>query len=206
MTALEVFEELDRRLLADERPSVWLSRALDEGLLDAPPYTLLSRLRKVGQSPTHHPEGNVWNHTLLVLDEAAKVKTRSRSPRVFMWAALLHDIGKAETTRTNNKGRVTAYDHDKVGEGLARGFLQTFTDDAAFIESVAQLVRYHMQILFVANDLPFADIAGMKRSTDVGEVALLGFCDRLGRGTVDREKEERSIALFLEKVGGQTPS
>ncbi len=201
MTAHEQFEEFDRRLLTDEKPSVWLSRALDQGLLDAPPYTLLSHLREVCQSPMHHPEGNVWNHTLLVVDEAAKVKNQSKSPRAFMWAALLHDIGKAETTRTN-KGRITAYDHDKAGESLARGFLQTFTDDTAFIESVAQLVRYHMQILFVVNDLPFADLAGMKRRTDVAEIALLGLCDRLGRAAVDREKEERSIALFLQKSGG----
>jgi len=56
-----------------------------------------------------------------------------------------------------------------------------------------------MQILFVVNELPFADINGMKRNTDINEVALLGLCDRLGRTGYDRKKEEENIELFLKK-------
>jgi putative nucleotidyltransferase with HDIG domain len=49
---------------------------------------------------------------LLVVDEAAKRKAYSTDQRVFMWAALLHDIGKPASTRLR-KGRITAYNHDK---------------------------------------------------------------------------------------------
>ena len=54
-----------------------------------------------------------------------------------------------------------------------------------------------MQVLYVVNNLPFQDIKGMKRQTDIREVALLGLCDRLGRAGADRQKEEDQIKRFL---------
>jgi putative nucleotidyltransferase with HDIG domain len=86
------------------------------------------RLKKVPQSPKHHPEGNVWNHTMLVVDEAAGKKGQSKDPEAFMWAALLHDIGKADATN-QKKGRITAYNHEKVGAEQAGEFLREFMED-----------------------------------------------------------------------------
>ncbi len=165
---------------------------------------MLGRLMTTEQSPVHHPEGNVWNHTLLVVDEAAKVRSQSKNARVLMWAALLHDTGKPATTKVR-KGKITAYDHDTAGEKLAREFLSHYTDDNAFIDAVCGMVRYHMQILYVAKGLPFADIKGMKQCTDIGEIALIGLCDRLGRTNVDKEKEEENIRRFVERCNPQTP-
>ena len=74
-----------------------------------------------------------------------------------MWGALLHDLGKAPTTKIR-KGKITSYDHDKVGAELCREFLEVFTDDEEFIKQVTALVRWHMQTLFVIKNLPFADV------------------------------------------------
>jgi len=134
-----------------------------------------------------------------VTNEASKVKDKSKDPKVFMWAALLHDIGKPLTTRTR-KGKITSYDHDKVVAELANEFLSEFTDDKDFIEKVSALIRYHMHILYVHKDLPFADIKGMREQTDIDEVALLGLCDRLGRQGSDRLSEEENIRQFIHKV------
>ena len=193
-----LYWETGRRLLHDDTPSEYLEEISAAPAFRQHPFLLLHRLKSTEQSPIHHPEGNVWNHTLLVVDAAAKVREQSRDPAVFMWAALLHDIGKPGTTK-NRKGKITAYDHDKLGEKLGREFLEVFTEDHTFIRRVCALIRYHMHILFVVNNLPFADMKGMLRSADINEVALLGFCDRLGRTNSDREKEEATIARFLEK-------
>lgn len=192
-----LFLECDRRLREDDAPSGFLRRLFDRGPAGHP-FALLERLRHTEQSPEHHPEGNVWNHTLLVVDEAAKRKSESRDARVFLWAALLHDIGKPDTTRLR-KGRVTSYDHDREGARLAGEFLGAFTEDEGFVNRVTALVRWHMQILFVVNGLPYADIRGMKRETDVREVALLGLCDRLGRLGADPGEEEENIRRFLQR-------
>jgi len=67
---------------------------------------------------------------------------------------------------------------------------------------VCALVRWHMQVLFVAHHLPFAELPAMLRSVDPNEIALLVFCDRLGRGEKilkDIEKEEKNIGMFLSR-------
>ncbi len=198
-TDIRIFTEIETHLLEDKQPSDYLNNMSQTLQFKKYPLVLINNLKKAEQSPKHHPEGNVWNHTMLVVDEAAKVKEISEDSKVFMWAALLHDIGKPDTTKIRN-GRITSYDHDKVGADLTRKFLSEYVKDNVFIEKVAELVRWHMQILFVINNLPFADISTMKKRTDINEVALLGFCDRMGRLGVNQEEEENNIKKFLNKV------
>lgn len=193
-----LFLEINTHLLQDEKPSQYLNQISKEPVFNEYPLNMLSKLKQTEQSPKHHPEGNVWNHTMLVIDEAAKVKGKVKDSKAFMWAALLHDIGKADTTK-NIKGKITAYDHDKVGAKLVRSFLQEFTDDTSFIDTVSIFIRWHMQILYVVKNLPFADIKTMKQQVDIDELALFGMCDRLGRLNPNREKEEKNINLFIKK-------
>ena len=198
----ELYLELNKHLLEDEKPSIYLNELYSNPLFRKPPFDMLYVLRSTEQSPHHHPEGNVWNHTLLVVDEASKVKGETKIPDVFMWAALLHDIGKPSTTKLR-KGKITSYDHDKIGAELSKSFLSTFTDDEKFINDVYQLIRYHMQILFIVKDLPFADIQGIRANTDIRELSLLGLCDRTGRVGYDRAEEENNIELFLKKCNAK---
>lgn len=199
---MQTFTEFDTHLMSDQKPSNYFNELSKKGIFEVKyPYTLLGDLMKVPQSPKHHPEGSVWNHTMLVLDNAGERKQLSQNPKVFMWSALLHDLGKAPTTKVT-KGRITSYDHDKLGERLAVKFLKDLTDDQDFINQVAKMVRWHMQILFVTKKLPFADIGKMASEVSIHEIALLGLCDRLGRGNMTLDKkleEEKSILTFLEK-------
>ena len=190
--------EINNHILLDEQPSVYLNTIVNTKIFKEQPFHMLYKLKETEQSPIHHPEGNVWNHTMLVLDWAAKLKNKSQNEKVFMWAALLHDIGKAETTK-NKKGKITAYNHETVGADLCVKFLQEFTTDKNFIKEVKNIVRWHMQILHVVKDMPFANIKAMKEETDINEVALLGFCDRMGRTNVEQAKEENNIKIFLQK-------
>ena len=138
---------------------------------------------------------------MLVVDNAAKVKDLSENPRAFMWGALLHDLGKAPTTKIR-KGKITSYDHDTVGAELCRKFLETFTEDEAFIKQVTALVRWHMQTLFVLKDLPFGDVKSMSLEISIKEIALLSQCDRLGRGEISQGKikeEKENIKSFIRK-------
>lgn len=196
----ELFDEIDKHLLSDERPSEYIEKAGKTELFSQPPFNLLICMKKTKQSPRYHPEGSVWIHTMMVVDEAAKRRKYSTNPRVFMWTALLHDIGKPPATRIRN-GKITSYNHDSEGEKLAREFLSAFTDDETFIEAVCGLVRYHMQILFVAKGMSHAQLKEMSRRADVREEALFGYCDRMGRTGVDAEKERENVRKFLRACG-----
>ena len=193
-----LFLEISDHLLKDDIPSHYFKHICSEARFYNYPLNMLCELKKTEQSPKYHPEGSVWNHTMLVIDEAAKVRNKSKSPLVFMWAALLHDIGKPDTTR-KRKGKITSYNHDKIGEELARKFLEKFTLNEEFIKEVTALIRWHMQILYVVKDLPYSDIKTMKEETNLKEVALLSWCDRMGRIDAQPKEEEKSIQLFLQK-------
>jgi len=114
ITKTEVFKDIEKHLLYDEKPSLYLNRISETEIFKEYPFKWLNDLKNTMQSPKHHPEGSAWNHTMLVVDEAARERHKSKNVRVFMWAALLHDIGKPGTTKVRN-GRITSYDHDKLG-------------------------------------------------------------------------------------------
>lgn len=198
MDKKQLFEEIQAHLLNDDAPSLYFNHICDSGSLDDFPFILLRRLKEVPQSPKHHPEGSVWNHTMLVIDEAAKKKAESPNPAAFMLAALLHDIGKAETTNHDN-GRITAYDHDKIGAMRTEEFLKELTKEKNLIHQVSSLVRWHMQILFIIKSMKFADMSNMINQVDPEEIALLGYCDRMGRLNADQKTESENLRLFLKK-------
>ena len=118
MSPEEMFREIEMHLLGDDKPSEYLKKAGKTELFRQFPFELLNRMKNTEQSQKYHPEGNVWNHTMMVVDAAAKYREYSKSPKVFMWTALLHDLGKPQTTRLR-KGKITSYNHDLEGEKLA---------------------------------------------------------------------------------------
>jgi hypothetical protein len=110
-------------------------------------------------------------------------------------------LGKITNTKIRN-GKITAYDHDVAGEKLARDFLNACAQDEKFIKKVCALVRWHMQLLYVTKHLPYSDLKRMASETDVNEVALLSFCDRLGRGGLSQkaaEEDLKNVEYFLQK-------
>lgn len=198
----DIFCEINNHLLEDEKPSNYLNALVEQNSISNQyPLTMLRNLKKINQNSKYHPEGNVWIHTLLVVDHAAAKKDMSSNAKVFMWAALLHDLGKITATKIR-KGKITAYNHDKHGKKLVREFLESFELDENFIDHVTLLVRWHMQILYVVNDLPFANIEKMLSQVSLNDIALLSLCDRLGRGNMSQSaivKERENVEIFIKK-------
>lgn len=192
-----IFNEITEHLMNDSKPSEYMNHLSEEPGFKEDPFPMLGKLKTTEQSKQYHPEGNVWNHTMLVVDEAAEVKDSTKNKIAFMWAALLHDIGKPDTTRVRN-GRITSYDHDIVGAKLCKKFLSALTQDKQLIEEVSALVRYHMHILYVLKELPYGNIKGLLREVDKNDIALLCLCDRYGRLGVDKEREEKEYRKFLK--------
>ena len=192
MNLLQIFNNIQSHLLEDEKPSIYLCEIKDKGYLDDIPFCHIKNLQKIEQSPKHHPEGNVWIHTMMVVDTGAKYRHKAKDKIAFMWTLLLHDIGKISTTKLR-KGRITSYDHDKVGEKEVLDFLSYFNVDSDFAYNVSKLVRYHMHLLFIYNNLPYGDIEGLLREVDINDIALVFLSDRLGRGGLSKKDEEKVV-------------
>ncbi len=198
----QIFYDFENHLITDTQPSCYFNQIFENlPISTVYPFTMLNDLKKVNQSSKYHPEGNVWNHTMLVIDNASARKKQSHNPKALMWASLLHDIGKTSATKVR-KGRITAYDHDKFGEKMSVEFLSALNADKKLIHKVSKMVRWHMQILFVVKELPFADIETMLSEVDLEDIALLSLCDRLGRGNMNNDTisdEENNVKIFMEK-------
>lgn len=188
----EKFLEIEKHLLNDEKPSIYLNEQVENGDFDEYPLSMIKDLLTVEQNPIYHPEGNVFIHAMMVVDEGAIVRERSKDKKAFMWALLLHDLGKKPTTKLR-KGKLTSYNHDTVGAKMAREFLEYFNQDEVFINKVISLVRWHMQILFVTKNSRFQNIKQMFEDVDVDEMILVSRCDRLGRGNLNKLKREETL-------------
>ena len=198
MTCKKLFLKVDDILQNSDKQSIEIKKLIDEGKFNQKPFIKIKNLEDIEQNLIHHPEGNVLNHILLVIDKASEYKEQSKDKRVFMWAALLHDLGKLTTTK-ERKGKITAYGHDLQGEILARQFLNQVTDDDNFINNVCVLVKYHMQPLFYDKKLPYFKEKEIIKDSDYEEISLLSLADRLGRLNLCDEKikqEEKRINSF----------
>ena len=97
--------ELEKALLKAPRPSVFFETLGQMEQLGVW-FPEVQALIGVPQEPKFHPEGDVWNHTVLVLDRAAALRAQAEHPRELMFAALCHDFGKPDTTRRDDTGRI----------------------------------------------------------------------------------------------------
>jgi tRNA nucleotidyltransferase (CCA-adding enzyme) len=138
--------EWEKLLMKGHKPSKGMDILKQTGVL-AEIHPEIDALEGVEQDPRWHPEGDVWVHTKMVVD-AALESTMGASPedkKVVMYAALLHDISKPETTETQDDGSITSHGHEKVGadkaEKIAVEQLFMSKDDA---KKVAKLVERHL--------------------------------------------------------------
>ena len=115
LPADRVFAEMEKLLRQARQPSRGFGLMKQWGLLPAVAPELLS-LEATPQDPEWHPEGDVWVHTLQVVDEAAALIADLDRPRqlAVMLGALCHDLGKATTTRFE-EGRIRSRGHEEAG-------------------------------------------------------------------------------------------
>ena len=143
-TSQEQFEEALRRTLLDsDHPSLFFQALRASDALDDW-FPELKALIGVQQNPVYHAEGDVWNHTMMVLDEGAKLREQASDPYGFMLAALNHDFGKAVCTEEKN-GVLHANRHEILGLPIAKRFLKRLNISPDRIAYVLNLVELHMK-------------------------------------------------------------
>lgn len=140
-------EEWRKLLLRSEKPSVGLAFGMDVGAF-ALLHPELVRLAETPQEPEWHPEGNVWIHSMMVVDEAAKIIRREKidDDRAFtiLLGALCHDFGKPYVTHVEH-GRIRSHGHEDAGVAPTRSFLEAIWVHHGVIEEVVGIVRDHMK-------------------------------------------------------------
>lgn len=117
-----VWGEFEKLLLAP-KPSIGFALAMDLGI-PAKLFPELQALSGCPQEPEWHPEGDVWVHTLQVIDEArTRIDDLPRAQQLaVMLGAVTHDLGKPSTTAFSD-GRIRSMNHEEQGVPPATAFL-----------------------------------------------------------------------------------
>ncbi|MBQ2764859.1 MAG: tRNA nucleotidyltransferase [Firmicutes bacterium] len=172
--------ELKKALLLSERPSVFFEQLREMDGLDVW-FPELKALIGVEQNPRHHMEGDVWTHTMLVLDEAVCYRREATEPFGFMLAALCHDYGKAICTEMIN-GELHSYQHEVKGLPLVQAFLDRITSEKKLHRYVLNMVELHMRPNFIA--AANASVKSTNKMFDLAispeDLLLLSFADGFG--------------------------
>ena len=138
-----VEEELKKAMLKADRPSVFFEELRRMDQLDVW-FPELRQLIGLEQDPIYHPEGDVWIHTMEVIDRAAAYRDRVSDPFSFMMLALTHDLGKIVTTEEKN-GRIHAYEHEIKGLPIIESFMRRTVGENDVIGYVLNMVPLHMK-------------------------------------------------------------
>ncbi len=176
-----VMEELKKALLFAQKPSQFFTFLRECNQLTVW-FKELAALIDVPQNPKYHAEGDVWNHTMMVLDAAAKFRTQAKEPLPFMLSALFHDLGKAVTTEKID-GVIRSYNHEEKGIPLVQTALGQLTGERQLCRYVLNMVKLHMRpgALAAQNASTRATNRLFDSSVCPEDLLLLGKADDMGR-------------------------
>lgn len=176
-----ILGELEKALLKAERPSIFFESLRDMDQLSVW-FSELEGLIGVEQNPKYHSEGDVWTHTMMVIDEAAKLKKYSSYPLGFMLSAVAHDFGKSVSTEVIN-GVVHAYGHEETGVPLASAFIKRLTSEVYLNKYVTNMVLLHMKpnLMASVNASVKSTNKMLDSSVDPEALICLAVADGLGK-------------------------
>jgi poly(A) polymerase len=142
----------------------------------------IDRLHGVEQPPEYHPEGDVWVHTLLLLE-----KLQAGVSPTLAWGALLHDVGKPATFSHKPPDRIRFNGHVEVGVRIAHEILRRLRFSNEESTQILSLVENHMR---------FGDVEKMKESTLKRFFRLARFDEHLELHRIDCLSSHGDLSLW----------
>jgi poly(A) polymerase len=192
---LAAMRKLAARILAVSRERIReeLTKMLTEGharrafeLLDETDLLVqvlpeISRMKGVAQPPQFHPEGDVWIHTLMLLEQL-----EPGCAMTLAWGALLHDVGKPATFR-EAPDRIRFDGHVEVGIAIGAEICRRFRFSNDETHQILALIENHMR---------FADAPRMKASTLKRFFRLEDFPEHLALHRMDCMAAHRNLDIW----------
>ncbi len=127
-------------------PACGLRALQDSGWLTL--YPELEALSGCPQDPRWHPEGDVWTHTCLAVDVAAKLARKNRLDAhetiILIFAELCHDLGKPLTTFSDAQQHIRSPNHSQAAQPLIKALLKRIAVPKRYHDHIHALVMEHM--------------------------------------------------------------
>ncbi|MEU9166942.1 CCA tRNA nucleotidyltransferase [Streptomyces sp. NPDC048420] len=187
VSAERVRDELNKLILS-AHPRKGLTLLVDTGLAE---HVLpeLPALRL--ESDEHHRHKDVYEHTLIVLEQAIELE-KEGPDLVLRLAALLHDIGKPRTRRFEKDGRVSFHHHEVVGAKMTKKRMTALKYSNELVKDVSRLVELHLRFHGYGTG-EWTDSAVRRYVRDAGP--LLDRLHKLTRSDCTTRNKRRAAAL-----------
>jgi poly(A) polymerase len=185
ISAERIREELVRMFLSPNRTRGW--DLLDSSGLMRAILPEIDAMKGCAQPEQFHPEGDVFEHTRLMLQFLPE---KVSVPLVF--AVLLHDVAKPRTATVDNTGRIRFNEHDRIGAEMTEEIMRRLRFSGAEIDATVEMVRQHM----VFKDVPKMRVAKLKRF-----MARPTFDDELELHRVDCQGSHRMLDNYEFLLG-----
>lgn len=176
-----------KKLLLSKKPSMGFKVLLDTQSIDL--FLPLKALIDCPQEEEWHPEGDVWVHTLMVIDEASRLLDESsfleEEKLIIMAAALCHDLGKPLVTSMID-GRMKSPGHEEAGVIPTVSLLKSFGFGPNFIEEVLPLVKEHLkphQLYRAKDEITDGAIRRLSARVNIEKLLIVSKADFCGRTT-----------------------
>lgn len=168
------------------------------------PKVYIELLKKTEQNPRYHAEGNVLNHTLLVLSEFYEIAglgiLNEADKEVLYWAALLHDIGKPLVTHWDGIAWRAA-GHERAGVPIARNILMQQDISPRQMQRILDLVKWHhLPLRMGLKKAPLSAYENIAFQTDLRLLGLFSQMDLRGRICENASEIQDLIYHFNEEI------
>lgn len=194
-----LYTEWKKLLLKSPKPSIGFEIMRELGVLRYFPE--LEAIISVPQSLKWHPEGDVWVHTLMCVDEMVLLLGDDERQNLrYMFAILCHDLGKATATTIESDGRIRAIEHEYQGIAPTKSLLYRLTDEHDFIDSILPLVEHHLKpSQFYQGKARDKAIRKLATKVSIEELIVVAKADFLGRTTEEALEGIYYAGEWLEK-------
>lgn len=196
LSPARVMSETKKALMQSARPEIYFDILRRAGALEVW-FKELAALIGVQQNPKYHPEGDAYVHTMFVLRAAAEMKNAAQKPLHLMFAALVHDLGKAATTTQDQNGNSHSCEHEIAGVPLLSAMLSRIGAGKDMLAYCENMCRLHMRthICFYMNLGEGQTNLLFDESICPHDLVLLAVCDARGKGRRTEKSDEEEQFL-----------
>ena len=202
-----IWEEWKKWALKSQKPSAGLKFLVDTEWVSLFPE--IEFMTDWPQEPEWHPEGDVFEHTCFVVDEAARISEglNDDSKMAAMFGALCHDMGKVVTTEKSSIGRWISHGHDIAGEPFARSFMESIGAPKQLTERVVEIVKEHM--VHVHTDKPTKRFVrrflNRLNNASFEDIMIIVEADHSGRPPLPKSIPDKMLMIrdIVEEIGAE---
>lgn len=161
------------KMFASPQPRRAMELLDEAGLIERLLPELLP-MKGCSQPPEYHPEGDVWEHTLRVMEA---VSAEGPPNNALAWAGLLHDVAKPATRSVTDRIRFNG--HEGLGGQMTREILQRFKLSNELVDAASTLVADHLRFNPI-KEMRLATLKRLLRRDDIDDLLVLLKADCLG--------------------------